>query len=68
MNFDGILCEVFFNTFEEWKPTMYYFLISVSFMLIYPISNFFKKLFHGIKLEEKNDLRALFMAYIFTVI
>ena len=67
MNFDGILCEVLFNTFSEWKITMFSFIILMCLMLIYPISSFFKKLMHALPKNEIYDLRTVFISYIFAV-
>lgn len=40
--FEGMTCEIFFNTFDSFKPTMYTLMNITPFMLLYPLSNFFK--------------------------
>ena len=41
-NFDGMTCEIFFNTFLSFKPTLYTLMNVTPFMLLYPLSKFFK--------------------------
>ena len=41
MDFDGILCEVYFNTFKDWRISMFFLLQLLPYMLIYPLKSFF---------------------------
>jgi hypothetical protein len=41
INFDGLTCEIFFNTFNSFKPTMQYVITVTPLMAIYPLIKFF---------------------------
>lgn len=42
VNFDGLTCEIFFNTFKSFKVTMQSVITVTPLMAIYPLSRFFR--------------------------
>ena len=56
INFDGLTCEIFFNTFNSFKTTMQYVITITPLMAIYPLSKFFN-LKHSRVVKSPNILK-----------
>lgn len=66
--FDGIFCEILFNTFYEWRITMFSFSVMICWLLVYPITGFFLGIKNKIQESRREDMENVIQAYIFAVI
>lgn len=65
MNFDGFVCEIIFNTFNEFIPVMMSMLAVLPLFLTFPTFHYFSRLRARVKPQHAPQLFNLMLSFIF---